>query len=641
MNTDKHIQLYSFDIFDTLITRSTATPEGIFAIMQYKLLEKSNNISSFIKNNFYNLRISAEQQARKLNPEKEEITIYDIYSIIACNNSIYDEQIYELINLEFKTELENSIPIEENINKLKALYDSGHTVILISDMYLPQKIISEILLKHDNIFKNIKLYISSEYNKTKSSGNLFKIIKDIENIEYNNWFHIGDNINSDVKQPNMLSINATLYNYVKLYDFELEIIKCYKNNINVQNIIGMSKNFRLNNNDNEYNLEITIGSIVLFFYVAWIIDNAITKNINELYFISRDGFILKNIADIIINYRNINNINTHYIYGSRYAWQFANISKIENIPDYLFTDKINTLRDLKYFFNKDLDNILKLLPKKYKNIKRLLSIKEKYKLKNFIENNEVLMELIIENSNTYRKTLIEYLNQEINFNTNFAFVDSRGTGKTIECISEILEYKKKLKVFYMSTVLDNYGSIVDKIFYMDNYDYNNGFIEFFTRAMHGEVIGYKYECGKILPIFEESEEELMNKINYKKYLDGVITFIKNYLLISNIENKEIIFIKNFYNKYIENMNNNALYRFMVSVPNSIHPNEKYTTIKNILYLLDIYDYKKIDFSNKHIMKLVNFKKKYGNIFQFILKIHFKKYDSYIIIFGIKIRFGFN
>ena len=41
------------------------------------------------------------------------------------------------------------------------------------------------------------------------------------------------------------------------------------------------------------------------------------------------------------------------------------------------------------------------------------------------------------------------------------------------------------------------------------------------------------------------------------------------------------------------------------------------------------------------MKLVNFKKKYGNIFQFILKIHFKKYDSYIIIFGIKIRFGFN
>ena len=160
----------------------------------------------------------------------------------------------------------------------------------------------------------------------------------------------------------------------------------------------------------------------------------------------------------------------------------------------------------------------------------------------------------------------------------------------------------------MSTVLDNYGSIVDKIFYMDNYDYNNGFIEFFTRAMHGEVIGYKYECGKILPIFEESEEELMNKINYKKYLDGVITFIKNYLLISNIENKEIIFIKNFYNKYIENMNNNALYRFMVSVPNSIHPNEKYTTIKNILYLLDIYDYKKIDFSNKHIMKLVNFKK---------------------------------
>ena len=32
-------QLYSFDIYDTLITRKTATPEGIFALMQKQLEE--------------------------------------------------------------------------------------------------------------------------------------------------------------------------------------------------------------------------------------------------------------------------------------------------------------------------------------------------------------------------------------------------------------------------------------------------------------------------------------------------------------------------------------------------------------------------------------------------------------------------
>ena len=36
----KQIELYSFDVFDTLITRRVGVPKGIFALMQEKIKGK-------------------------------------------------------------------------------------------------------------------------------------------------------------------------------------------------------------------------------------------------------------------------------------------------------------------------------------------------------------------------------------------------------------------------------------------------------------------------------------------------------------------------------------------------------------------------------------------------------------------------
>lgn len=38
----KQIELYSFDIFDTLVTRRVGTPRGIFALMQEKIKGEIN-----------------------------------------------------------------------------------------------------------------------------------------------------------------------------------------------------------------------------------------------------------------------------------------------------------------------------------------------------------------------------------------------------------------------------------------------------------------------------------------------------------------------------------------------------------------------------------------------------------------------
>lgn len=65
-------------------------------------------------------------------------------------------------------------------------------------------------------------------------------------------------------------------------------------------------------------------------YVNWAVKHALKHGIECLYFISRDGYHLKRIADVIIKEKHYP-IRTKYIYGSRKAWripsQFGNIDK--------------------------------------------------------------------------------------------------------------------------------------------------------------------------------------------------------------------------------------------------------------------------------------------------------------------------
>ena len=92
-------ELYSFDIFDTLVTRRVATPRGIFAIMQNFLI-MNTNISDFIKNNFYRIRMESEHLARKNSAYFNhglEINFDSIYNLIKHNYNLADDEINFLI----------------------------------------------------------------------------------------------------------------------------------------------------------------------------------------------------------------------------------------------------------------------------------------------------------------------------------------------------------------------------------------------------------------------------------------------------------------------------------------------------------------------------------------------------------------
>ena len=203
-------KLYSFDIFDTLITRQVATPKGIFALMQSEI-SKAAGFSDDFKKHFYNIRIKSERNAREnkfKTKNTKEVNLYEIYADIQKSHSLSDEQIKYLTDLEIKTETNNIVPIDKNIKTVLNLKKSGAKVILISDMYLPSSVIKKMLSNISQELSEIPLYLSNEYHAGKWEGTLYKKIKDIENVPYHQWMHCGDNLFADIKKAKKLGIRT-------------------------------------------------------------------------------------------------------------------------------------------------------------------------------------------------------------------------------------------------------------------------------------------------------------------------------------------------------------------------------------------------------------------------------------------------
>lgn len=541
-------KLYSFDIFDTIVTRRTATPVGIFSLIENQL--KNDNYSDyplFLRENFFIIRKEAEAYTRDFKFRiygEQEISIDDIYSVMQNNYSLTQEQVSRLINLEIDTEIKNIVPIDENIEKVKTLLGKGFKVVLISDMYHSQETLRKILVNIDSVFSSLKIYVSSECKKTKHFSDLYKFVKDTEQVEYSDWEHLGDNIYADYNVPKKLGIKAHIYNYEKPMAYESKFLSNTlesENDEYAQLMLGASKLSRLlsKNKSEVYKFASSFAGPILYGYTDWILNESIKRGIKTLYFIARDGFVLKKIADLIIKQKKLQ-INTKYIYGSRIAWR---IPDSNNIKEYLrwmlheYNDRLN----LKFLANRlsvDVSVFEQYLGKK--NINKILSAKEVTAIEKEILNNNDFLNLLVSINKEKSKLLIDYLEQEIDFNeSKIAFVDLFGSGRTQDLLANIIKkvHSNDIMTFYFYRIIDNVeNDVSQKICYFPSINYSHFSIELLCRNMEGQTLGYKEKDGKIVPILDQLDTSLYEKWGYDSYIDGLCDFVENIIKTERINN---------------------------------------------------------------------------------------------------------
>lgn len=337
------MKFHSFDIFDTTIMRRVIRPSGVFLMVQYYLENGLTELEypQSLKNNFAQIRMEAEEYARVYG-EEDEIQLEDIYCVLSDMAEVSKAQIEELSCLEQKIETEISEPMKKTVYEITQLKRSGDKVAFISNMYLSGIRIRKIL-KAAGVDAEIPVYVSSEVKRQKNSGRLYEFVMEKENAEFSEWIHTGDDDIADITVPQLLGIETHKVQNFNAMPWEAACIKRFDINTDVNNGLGLQlvlgmANCVIQNSEkpvtDAFRIGMTCGAIVLMPYVEWIIDICRKRNITTLYFIARDGYILKKVADQYIDAFGLG-IQTEYIYGSREAWSCKDIDAEKSAVDYL------------------------------------------------------------------------------------------------------------------------------------------------------------------------------------------------------------------------------------------------------------------------------------------------------------------
>ncbi|MBR3161782.1 MAG: hypothetical protein IKF19_03535 [Bacilli bacterium] len=590
-------EIISFDIFDTLLLRNIYKPTDIFRILD-KIASDTYNIKDF-----YSIRVSSEMESRT-EENNRECHYDEIYKVI--EKKVKDKKIAnKLKNEELK--LEEKFLIVNPF--MKRIYDycikKKKKILIISDMYLDEKFISKILKK--NGYDKFKFYLSNKYQKTKGDTSLYEAAFLENEIDKEKWLHIGDNHNSDYLSPIKFGINAYHYKGVSAHTN----IKEYS--IFEAIILGIQNNYLYNGEKNDYWEEFGVKyiSLIYFGFTKWLYD--LTKNLGNLFFIARDGYIIEKIYNL---FNKDNKVKTEYLYCSRNSFVIPSLYKVE-------TEEF--VKTLALMFNNSVDITLKdILLKCNVKIDELdNSLITAFGFKSFedkitIDNIYYVKKLLIKLEDNIRKGLkdkyelaVKYLEQMgVNKYKNINIMDIGWAGSIQKSMKRLLN--KDITGYYFGTVDEKqkkgfttmFGYYFDLGYEKENKEEiidNVMMYELIFSAPHGSTMGYEEKNGKIVPILKENIE--YNRI-IESFQDSAIAIINNYLeYIEYFDYLTKAFCVYPYKNFIKEKNYNDIKMFSKLSNDYILGSEKKFDYINTISEEDIQDDKKlIEISEQSLWK---------------------------------------
>ena len=164
----------SYDVFDTIVTRTFAHPRDLFVHLGVLLHERG--LSKLDPLAFGRARWESELAARRLSP-CTEVLLDDIYRVLASRLRWSAAQADEAKSLELVTEERHlrGVPLI----RARLATDRARTgrLVFLSDMYLPAATIAPWLQREGAMAPVDLLLVSGEVGGNKSSGDLFRIAR--------------------------------------------------------------------------------------------------------------------------------------------------------------------------------------------------------------------------------------------------------------------------------------------------------------------------------------------------------------------------------------------------------------------------------------------------------------------------------
>ncbi|GED41022.1 HAD family hydrolase [Cobetia marina] len=454
---DPDVVVVSFDIFDTLLQRPFEKPVDLFELMREDVLE----ISEGMLTNFKEIRTKAEGNVKKalVSADKEEIHLVEIYNEIRSLTCLSDSILYKVMQLEIEME----IKYLEVRPSGKQLYDYaislGKKVIIASDMYLDKEVIKKLLTKN-GFGDYCKLYLSSDILLKKHTGSLYDhILRDLD-LSAGSIVHIGDNKHGDIKMaagkgiatiylPRAMETFYSVTPYKNLYHKTLHskplpeslMIGLIANKLYEPAFNKVLKDSHFN--QGAFNLGYAGLGPLFFSFTKWIIEEAINDNISDLYFLSRDGDIIKKAYEVIsLHYKNPP--KAHYLLSSRRSARVATLYNRQDIISLastaIYNTKLSEVFENKLGVTLSQDDITLVQSVGFASLDSKVSARnDKSK---FVELAVKLENKILQNSQCEREAYLEYIDSSgLSMVSRPAVVDIGYAASMQKSISRLIDRK--------------------------------------------------------------------------------------------------------------------------------------------------------------------------------------------------------
>lgn len=182
-------QAVAFDVFDTLLFRDVAAPSDLFVLM-----EQTGRAPA----GFAEKRRAAEAAARTPGCE---VTLEQIYAQPCLSG--FDPQ------AEVEAELNVVVPNQALVNTARALHEEGKAVYAISDMYLSEEHVREMLARCGFDFLD-GVFVSSSYGVQKRNGKLYRIFLQNTGFSPSQVLFVGNDRRVDVIGAALAGIRGML-----------------------------------------------------------------------------------------------------------------------------------------------------------------------------------------------------------------------------------------------------------------------------------------------------------------------------------------------------------------------------------------------------------------------------------------------
>ena len=495
--------LHSFDIFDTTLYRKCGKAENVFWLLALRLFPGDAERQ-------YAFFVWRRKAARHDGWGNDFDTIKDIYNTDGVEYfSEYSPQL--LMEAEMLLESEMLTANPEIVDKINALHNEGNQIAFISDMYLPSALLKDVLVREGAFKDGDRLYVSCEQKARKDDGALYDLVRN--ELQPSEWHHYGDNMQSDIEMAKKKGIETHVVD-IPYTPIELQSKNevCVSNYQELRTLAGISRHARIRfGNDVKATFPADFVSPCYVAYVMHVLKDAKRRGIKTLYFLSRDSYILLEIAKRLPH----DGLELRYLFVSRKSLTLPYLYKADR-DVFLEIQRSRTLKweKISNLCDKvEIDSEEQNLPFEFVN-----NDEERQTAMDVLFSDAIYRKWQAKAEKTYQPC-VDYLRQEGVFDDDVALVDVGWLGSTRLMINSLRERNGRGQLFTYYFGVENivyptkYGAFDSYIKGVKQSGWACFVVEDYLSACHySTTVGYERQGDKVVPLFKDDIKEKKNPI---------------------------------------------------------------------------------------------------------------------------------